>query len=291
MSAQITTAMVRQYKDTVMFLASQETSRLRGIFSEETISGEETYFDQIGTIEMKDVTSRGADTEYTDTPHARRRIVPVTSDIADLVDDADRVRVNIAPEGAYTRRHAEAWGRRIDDHIIDAAFANASTGKDGTGTETWSSAGNIIAVGYGSSNGLTLAKVAEAQRILDEGEVPREGRVAVIGAAQVRNLMGIATATSADYVALRPLMDGEITQWLGFTFIQSQRLSKSGNNRSCIFAHRDGIKLGVAQDMFARVEELPTKRYSTQVFLRGVAGATRMEASRVVEVLADETVA
>lgn len=291
MSTQITTAMVKTYSSTVNFLASQETARLPQFFSVESIHAEEAFFEQVGTVEMRDVTSRHTDTEYTDTPHARRRVTPVTSQIADLIDRADRVRVNIAPDGAYTRRHAEAWGRRLDDHIINAAFGTAYTGKDGS-TSTSFDSNNVIAVnlGGGGNVGLTLAKVAEANRILDAAEVPREDRVAVIGAKQIADLMAISQATSGDYVQLRPLMDGLVTSWMGFTFIQSQRLLQVAGEdyRRCIFAHRDGIKIGMAEDMFASVDVIPTKKFATQVYLEGVAGATRMEEARVVEVICDE---
>jgi hypothetical protein len=284
MSVQITTAMVKTYSSTVSYLASQETSRLRPFFSVEPIHGEEVFFEQVGSVDMKDVTTRHTDTEYTDTPHSRRRVNPITSQIADLVDRADRVKINIAPEGAYTRRHAEAWGRRLDDHIIDAAFGTAYTGKAGT-TSTSFPAGNVVAHNFATTTSLTLAKVAEANRLLDSGEVPREDRVAVIGSKQVADLMEVGTATSGDYVSLRPLMDGQIAYWMGFNWVRSERLNTTAAGyRRTIFAHRDGIRLGIAEDMFASVDVLPTKKFSTQVYLEGIAGAARMEEARVVEV-------
>ena len=295
MSTQVTTAMTNAYSAAVHYTASQEVAVLTKFFLQETQAGEETYFDQIGVVDMADASSRHADTVYTDTPHTRRRVTPVVSRLADLIDKPDRVKTAIDPSGPYARRHAEAWGRRLDDHIIDAAFANSSTGRDGSGTETWSSAGNIVAINFGGPNiGLTFAKVREAQRLLNNNNIPQEGRVAVVGDKEVDELMAISQATSGDYVSTRPLVEGEVGRWMGFNWVMSTRLGVvagggQDDHRRCIFGHRDGMMLATYKPFEARVDELPNKNYSTQIWAEGIAGATRMEAARMVEVICDES--
>ena len=285
MSTQITNAMIKEFGDKINLLASQKTSRLRAFFDEEVIHGEESAFEQIGNVEMADVASRHADTVYTDTPHSRRWITPVTSDIADLVDRKDREKINIDPDGPYAMRYGEAWGRRVDDHIINAAFATSRTGKDGTGSDAFP-AGNVIARTFDTGPGLTFGKVREAKRLLDAGEVDQENRVAIIGSQQVSDLMSLSQATSRDYVPTEPLMEGKIFRWMGFTWVQTERLLVTADPAErCIFAHRDGLKLGIASDVFTSLDVLPSKRHSTQVYAAGTAGATRMESARVIEVI------
>jgi hypothetical protein len=128
----ITTAFVEQYKGNVAHLAQQKGSRLRMGVESESVVGKTAYFEQIGQVAAQIRTTRHSDTPRMDTPHARRRVALVDYDWADLVDQEDKVRMLIDPASQYAQAAAWAMGRAMDDALIVAATAVASTGVDGS---------------------------------------------------------------------------------------------------------------------------------------------------------------
>ena len=206
MSTQVTTAFVNQFSSNVMLLSQQMGSKLRGSVSEESVNGEKAYFDQIGSGVAQLRTSRHADTPLMDTPHSRRQVSIDTYEYADLVDDADKVRMLIDPTSTYARAAANAIGRAMDDAIITAATGTANTGVSG-GTSTSMLAANQIAHG---SAGLTVAKLVSAAKILDNADVDSSiPRYIVVGPEQVEDLLNNSTVTSSDYNSIKALVQGK----------------------------------------------------------------------------------
>ena len=62
MSSQITTAFVNQFSSNVQLLSQQRGSLLRGSVSEESVTGEKAFFDQVGATAAVKRTSRHQDT-------------------------------------------------------------------------------------------------------------------------------------------------------------------------------------------------------------------------------------
>ena len=88
---------------------------------------------------------------------------------------------------------------------------------------------------------------------------------------------------------MKALVRGEVDTFMGFKFIVSNRLSKTGDERTCFAWAEDGIKLAVGKDVMARIEERADKSFSTQVYYCATFGATRMEEDKVVQIACDET--
>jgi len=286
MSSQITTAFVNQFSSNVQLLSQQKTSLLRGAVSEESVTGEKAFFDQVGSLAAVKRASRHQDTLIQDTPHSRRMVSLDTYEWADLIDDADKVRMLADPTSVYAQAAAAAMGRSIDDAIITAATGTSRTGSSGSGTQAMV-AGNIIA--HGSAD-LSVAKLIAAKKILDNGSVdPSIQRYIAVAPAQVEALLGVTSVTSSDFSNIKALVQGEVDTFLGFKFIMSTRLAVASNIRTCFAWAEDGIKLGVGKDVMAKIDERADKSYSTQVFYCSTFGATRMEEAKVVSVLCDES--
>ena len=286
MSTQITTAFVQQFSSNVQLLSQQMGSLLRGSVSEESVTGEKAFFDQVGSSAALKRTSRHGDTPIVDTPHSRRMVTMDTYEWADLIDDADKVRMLIDPTSAYARTAAAAMGRAMDDAIIDAAIGTAKTGKSGATSTTLPSSQQIAA---GSAD-LTLDKLLEAKKKFDLASVDASiPRFMVVGPDQIESLLGNTTVTSSDFNTVKSLVQGEIDTFMGFKFIVSTRLNKSGNNRQCFAFAGDGIKLAMGKDVMARIEERADKSFSTQVYYCSTFGATRMEEEKVVQIDCDES--
>lgn len=287
MSTQITTAFVNQFSSNIQMLSQQMGSLLRNAVDVESVNGEKAFFDQVGSAAAQLRTTRHADTPLIDTPHSRRMLTLADYEYADLIDDQDKVRLLVDPTSTYARAAAAAMGRAMDDVIISAAFADASTGKDGSTTTAFDTANNQIAAG---ATGLTLAKLIEAKEILDSGDVdPSIPRYIAVSPKQVTDLLNNTTVTSSDYNTVKALAMGEINSFVGFQFIVTNRLGVDGASARRVIAWAaDGIKLGIGKEPTARIDERADKSYATQVYYAMTLGATRMEEKKVVEVLCAE---
>lgn len=286
MSTQVTTAFVQQYSANVQMLSQQMGSRLRDAVRVENITGKNAFFDQVGKATAQKRVTRHADTPQIDTPHARRRVSLVDYEYADLIDDQDKVRMLIDPTSSYAMAAAAAMGRAIDDEIIAAALGTAYTGETGS-TATSLPAGQQIANGGAD---LSVAKLREAKKILDLSDVdPSIPRYIAVGPDQVEALLADTNVTSSDFNTVKALVQGEVNQFMGFNFIVTNRLAKSGNIRSCFAWAEDGLALAVGRDVMARIDERNDKGYATQVYYCMSIGSTRMEEEKVVQIDCDES--
>jgi hypothetical protein len=286
MSSQITTAFVQQYSANVQMLSQQMGSRMRDAVRVENVVGKNAFFDQVGVATAQLRTTRHADTPQIDTPHARRRVSLADYEYADLIDDQDKIRMLIDPTSAYAMAAASAMGRAMDDVVIAAALGNAFTGETGS-TSTALPAGQQIANGGAD---LTVAKLRTAKKTLDLSDVdPSIPRYIAVSPHQIEALLGDTNVTSSDFNTVKALVQGEVNQFMGFNFIMTNRLSKSGNIRSCFAWAEDGIALGIGKDVSARIDERADKGYATQVYYCMSVGATRMEEAKVVQIDCDES--
>ena len=292
MSSQITTAFVQQYSANLQHLSQQKGSRLRGAVRVEAVRGKQAFFDQIGSQSASVRTTRAADTLLNDTPHARRMVTLADYEVADLIDDQDKLRMIVDPTSSYAQAQAFAIGRSMDDVIITAATGDAKTGETG-GTTTALPSGQKVAVNLsGSNEGLTIGKLRQAKCILDNNSVdPSIPRVMVVGPKQIQDLLATTQITSSDFNTIKALVQGDVDTFMGFQFITSTRLAhNSGTDvRTCFAYAVDGLTLAVAKDLTVRIDERPDKGYATQVYACMSIGATRMEEEKVVEISCDES--
>jgi hypothetical protein len=283
MSSQITTAFVEQYSANIQMLSQQMGSLLRDKVRVESVVGKNAFFDQVGSVTAQLRTSRHADTPQIDTPHSRRRLSLADYEFADLIDQQDKVRLLIDPTSSYAQAAAMAMGRAMDDVIITAALGTASTGETGAGTETVQT--GVVK----GTTGLTVAKLISAKDLLDKADVdPSIPRHIIVGPEQLGNLLGDSEVTSSDFNTVKALVRGELDSYLGFKFTVSNRLPKTGNDRTCIAYAQDGLLLGIGEDISARIDERADKSYATQVYYCQTIGATRMESAKVVPIVAIE---
>jgi hypothetical protein len=291
MSNQITTAFVQQYSSNVQMLSQQMGSLLRGVVDVESVVGKNAFFDQVGKTTAVLRTSRHSDTPQIDTPHSRRRVSLADYEWADLIDNADKVRLLIDPTSSYAKAAAAAMGRAMDDVIIAALGGTSYTGETGS-TSVTLPAGQKPYNGSNQTDGLTVAKLLKAKELLDLADVdPSLPRFIVVGPKQISDLLNTTEVKSSDFNTVKALAQGQLDSFLGFKFIVSNRLKFDATNTDDRLAYAftsDAIKLAVGQDVIARIDERADKSYSTQVYYAMSIGATRMEEEKVVEIACDE---
>ena len=287
MSNEILDWSVIDYKSTVEHLLQQRGSKFRMCVMEDSYRGKSgAAVNQVGAVTAQARTTRHADTPLIETPHDKRWVFPTDYEWADLIDDQDKIRIIADPTSPYAINGAMALGRSMDDLIISAATATSLTGEDGT-TSTAFPAGQTAST---TSGGLTVAKLREAMQLLiaAEVDVDNEPLYCAIGAQQHDDLLGETQAISLDFTNKPVLVDGRIKAFMGFNFIDSQRLALSGSNRTVICWAKSGLHLGIWNDISARVSEREDKSYSTQVYVKGTFGATRVEEKKVVAITCAE---
>jgi|TARA_Y100001970_G_scaffold168648_1_gene206241 hypothetical protein len=286
MSNQITTAFVQQYGSNVQMLSQQMGSRLREAVDVESITGKNAYFEQVGSVAAQVRTSRHSSTPQIDTPHSRRRVSLADYEWADLIDDADKVRMLIDPTSSYAKAAAAAMGRSTDDVIITALGGTAYSGETG-GTSVALPSTQKFATSN-QSDGLTIAKLLDAKKKMDLADVdPSIARYVVCGATQISDLLNTTEVKNSDYNTVKALAMGQVDSFLGFKFIMSNRLNFDASNTDdrLVFAFtKDAIKLAIGKDVTARIDERADKSYSTQVYYCMSIGATRMEEEKVVQI-------
>ncbi len=294
MSIQFPTAFVKQFNANVYHLSQQKGSRLRSAVRVENITGDSAFFDQIGATAARKRTSRHSDTPRMDTPHARRRVAAASYDWGDLIDREDQVRTLIDPTSQYALAAAMAMGRSMDDAIIEAADAVAYTGVDGS---TSTSYDTNMTVGVqtvwpgvsAADTGLNVAKLIAANEKLGTADVDQdEEKYIVVNAKQISSLLKDEKLSSHDYNVVKPLAEGKVTSYMGFTFIPCNRIGVDGNgDHKVLYWAKGGMLLGINADIRTRISERDDKNYATQVFASMDIGATRMEEARVGVILCD----
>ncbi len=290
MSTTVTESMVQQYGANYRLLAQQRTSRFASFCQMEPgIVGQSKSTERLGKTDAYDINTRHGDTRYVDTPHSRRWLDLQDKGWADLVDELDKIRLLADPTSPYVRLAVAALNRAKDDIILAAARGSARSNTAAVVLP----AGQKIAEG---GTGLTLAKLLAAKELLDAAEIDAEQdtdgqapgmqaqRVIAVSAKQLTNLLGTTEIKSIDYNNVKALVQGQVDTFLGFKFVRTERLAKTGTSRFVTAWSRGCVALGIGADIRTSIDPLPTKNYSVQVYARESIGATRLEDEGVVEI-------
>jgi hypothetical protein len=201
----------------------------------------------------------------------------------------------IQPESDYGRALVMGMNRAIDSHIVKQATGVVWTGKTGSTPvsfpNTQQVAVNYVETGAPTNSNLTVAKLRRAKFLLDNGDYVADGEPVhiIVSASQIQSLLRTTEVTSADYNTVRALVNGEIDTFMGFKFVRSQQLSKTGNNRSVLVYPQSAIKFSWLDTVKGKVAERADKNYAIQVSIMASFGAVRMWEEKVVEIICDET--
>lgn len=290
MSDQIEIARVQQFQTGIMLLQQQLGTNLRpAVMVDSDITGDRAFYDQVGVTEMSPVTNRHGDTRLTDTPHSRRMVTMQPFDVADMIDNPDKVRTLNDPTNTYVRAFAAAAGRTTDDKVIAALGGTAATGVDGQTSVALPSAQIIV---DGGTN-MTIAKLRETRQILESGENMEDDGdnrwYIVMSAKERKALLATTEVTSADFNTVRALVAGQIDQFMGFTFLKSERLTLATNIRQCFAWVKSSMQLGVSSEGKGFIDIRADKQHSTQVRYTIDLGAVRMTEPGVVRIDVDQT--
>ena len=305
------TAFVPVFQNMIVGRMQEDPEGIRSTVRTRNINGKTDHWEVMGGVNLVAITARHQATPYTPHTHTRRRAVLSDFGGAELLDDLDQVRMMIDPRNEYTQSLLKAWRRRVALTVTDALDAAATTVSNTDTTSTVAlPASQLIANG---GTGLTMAKLRQANRILDNSGIPRDGgRHIAVSAFGIEDLLEDSQVTSADYNSMRVLMDGGAGLINTGTFMglhwhmisdaipddaatltggtADPILPKTGNIRTSFVWHRDGVGLSFAREATAEVDKRADLNNTWQVLLKGSLGAVRILDAAVVTIDYDESV-
>lgn len=312
MSQQITEAFVQQYNSNVYMLSQQKGSMLQAAVRNETQKGKSQFFDRIGQVTAVLKSGRHSNTPQIDTPHSRRMVTLSDYEWADLVDDQDKIRTLIDPTSAYAMAAAWAFGRAKDDVIIDASIGSAYSGETGTTPVSHPNSQKYAANDGTNFTDLNVKTLRAVRKILRANDVDKSLKMYIAcTSSQIASLLGQTEVTSSDFNTVKALVQGEVNTFMGFEFIEINRLNTTAgrtisatastgavgsgssvagaNYRSAFAWAMDGLLMSIGEDYVSKMSERDDKGYAMQVYSRMSIGATRMEEEKVVEIICKES--
>lgn len=285
-------------------------------------------------------TAQTGNKPYSETLTERRTILPEFHEFAELFDPRDEPALMraIRPDSNYLMNVAAAFARKKDEVIHAALSGTAGVvgstaghtfiedisvaqggGEAGSATATSAPPAGSIGVGMTTANyslgantvdvgaadsTLSVADLVAGRQILEQqGAInPGDPVYVAMNPAVARYLLQDSNLTSYDFNAIRPLMSGEIANFLGCEFRISTEIPtnitvdmmtssataltpSATNGGSYVYMYtRSSMVFGMAQDMSVRFDELPQRGYALQAFHSLGLGAVRMDPKKVVRI-------
>lgn len=200
---------------------------------------------------------------------------------AEYSDIFHQQKVNFDERRELVSVVSNAIGRRMDQIILDALAASS------TSLTVANSVG-------GATTNLNVAKLRRAKKLLDQNNVPMDGRAMIISASGLEGLLGETQTTSADYNSVRALVSGEIDTFLGFKFVTIGDRAEGGLaidgslDRVCFAFHRDAVGLGIGMNQRTEINYVPEKT-SFLVNSMFSAGAVAIDDEGIVKITCRES--
>lgn len=200
---------------------------------------------------------------------------------AEYSDIFHQAKVNFDERRELVSVVSSAIGRRMDQIILDALAASS------TSLTVANSVG-------GATTNLNVAKLRRAKKLLDQNNVPMDGRAMIISASGLEGLLGETQTTSADFNSVRALVSGEIDTFLGFKFVTIGDRAEGGLaidgslDRVCFAFHRDAVGLGIGMNQRTEINYVPEKT-SFLVNSMFSAGAVAIDDEGIVKITCRES--
>ena len=306
--AEVDVSFIPAFQNVIVGLYAEDPEGIQSTVRVRTgVVGKTDNWERLGGTKLVPVTSRHQSTPEVTMAHSRRRATMADRAGAVYLDQLDEIKMMIDPRNEYTQNLVRAYRVYIAETLVDSLNAAAtSVANDDTTSTVALQASQQIANG---GTGFTMAKWRQANRILDNAGVPREGRTALLSAYAIEDLLADATVTSKDYADLAALQTGTIANkyFMGATVkvigdatpddttvltggTLDPILPKTGNIRSCFLYHHDAVGLSIGKVGTPEVDKRPDLMNLWQVLLQCSAGCVRILDGGVVQIDLDESV-
>lgn len=287
----IETSYVKQYSDNFRMALQEGASELRANITEKEVGNAKAKsFDDIGRTDVIDKTERNADTPNISIEHNRRWLRCKTRHWSTLIDEDDTIQMLSDPTSDYLLTAKNAFGRKIDKTIVDAAFGTVTTGVDMEGTESFPTSTNSMTL----DSSLTVDGLTDIFEKMNKLHIPKTGRIIVATSSEVKAMLRQDKITSADYNAVKALVNGEINTFMGFKFITIDEevngesiipaTTIGGNTYNrCFATQKEMLYFGMQKNISVEISKREDKSYSKQLYVAARFGAMRATQKGVLE--------
>ena len=285
----ITAAYVTQFHDTFEIKCQQKESRLlKTIHNRGKITGNSFTINDMGTLEMKERTRFG-DTKW-DLPDAGvRRVYMADKDLAVPVDKMDEPKFLANVQNSYMNACVFAYQRKVDDIIYNALLNEIDRVDEYNGNVTKIKLPNTQIITHGGT-GITKNKILAAKSIFRANECDEQNGEQIYmtyDASMMADLLGDTTLTSADFMTVRMLQEGQVsTNWCGITWIPYEKLAVSEDKsykRSVMYTGT-AVHYGQGSAYDVDIHRRRDKNNTIQIYVDASMGAGRANEQKVVEV-------
>lgn len=228
-----------------------------------------------------------ADVTPMDISHARQTATMENWNAPEYTDIFDQAEVNFDERQELAQTIAGAIGRREDQLVIDALNAVTFAATNDSNPDT----GRVLDIS--ATRNFDFEAVRQAAQHLNEIECSAGDRHMVIQAGVLNELLSTTQASSADYVTIKTLMNGEINSWMGFQWhvigVRAEGGLPGVTGDELAFAyHKSAIGLAIGIDMKTTIDWVPQK---TSWLANGMfkAGSIAREPQGIIKIQYDET--
>jgi len=278
MAITISNVYVQSFEENIRHLAQQGDTKLRAYVTEKSVTSEKHNWERLGSLAATEKTTTRQATPASDPAWSRRVSTAETWNLGTTTEQEDIVQMLVDPNSAQASAIAMGMKRAVDDIIIEAATGDSV---DGTGGAVVFPAGQIIGNGAAA---ISVALVTQVSELFYENDVdPDEPKVMVISPVQLRQLLNITEVTSSDYQTLKALASGKMPDWMGFTWIVSNRLTvPAAGQLYCLAFTKKALGLQMNRDITVRVAEDPSISFAWRIYSFMTMGCIRVEDEHIV---------
>lgn len=306
---------VNQYDSTLHMLLELKGNMFKGKCIEETINGEQKFYDQLGSVFASEVTLPFQPSPLNDITLGRRQLTATPYDVGLGIDKFEKVQLLVDPESGYVQRQVSALQRKAGIEFMLGALGTASTGKAGAGSANLLAANVIpVATGSGGSTGMNIEKLQATLQYFEEGNLmiddPMNKLYFAWGPQQKKELLESEKVTSSDFAAVKALVKGDINNFYGFEFVTSNMIpymetagvnvdlnwetndtpsdTDSTDVRACFAWAKSGVIQATNPDLKTDVSQRKDLSNNWYAYSCLRTGAVRMEEEKVAIVPCDQ---
>lgn len=288
----ITAAFVTQFHDSFEIASQQKDSRLQGaVHDRGRITGASFTINDMGTIEMNQITERFGDTVW-DLPEAgTRNALMADYGVFVPVEKRDLRKLIADPQGPYLQLTLSAANRKKDDVIYRGLLDPVMRKTSNTGAFAAVPLPALQKIVAGGT-GMTKAKLIAAKAMFRRNECDEQNGEELFityNADMLTQILSDTTLTSADFMAVKMLQEGAVSgNWLGFKWLAYEKLdaatAEDVTTKTAAAWCKSAVHFGTGEEYNVDIGPRRDKNNTIQISVDASYGAGRANESKVVAI-------
>lgn len=287
MPDQIANSFVQDYQNKVYMALKEMGGKFVHTVEHESLVGEgSALLEVIGDTEAYKKTERHSTTPKPyDIKHDKRWVYSEFWRTVAWVDTYDQLKMIIEVKNKYAGLQANAIAVQIDSAIVDALIGVAWTGKKGNIATALPDTQKMYAT---ATTGLTTVKMRRARIKFKKNDVNlvQQKLYIIVDPQQLDDMLEENEVGSSDYNSIKALIDGQITKWMGFEFLEYNNLpfDEDTSIRTTIAYTDKAVVLAKWDSITTHITPRDDHDFDWQIYTKATFGATRIDEKLVVTI-------